>query len=369
MRRRRVHPTIPQNTHPSVGRRAHGAIAAAYDPCDEPFTAASTNRPRHHPPHGSSGVRYNRARCAPIPVQTAPPRSHPPRSDVDRPSSVHWQAVRRPAQRVRPAPWHWKGAAPTDGRRAANATRARHLGADRRSRRACSSSRTPTWSCRSRSSRSSTGSRPGPTTSVAPPAPRCARSRNSGSSTAARWPHPVSDRQRHGHPPDRDQQHPSPSAHRARPRSGGARQPHHRRGDRPVRLRPDHDGQQRRRPAHQGRPPRGERRRTPAHASPTTTGRPSGGPRSTRHYEAIDCLYAAGAIAADAVLTSRRRRVEPARERVRRPALRLAVGARATRRRRVRPAAPGRCPRRGACGRGARNSASPSSCSSIPTSP
>ena len=83
-------------------------------------------------------------------------------------------------------------------------------------------------------------------------------------------------------------------------------------------------------------------------------------------YEAIDCLYAAGAIAADAV--AERQPDRAARERVRRAALRFAVGARAGGRRRVRPAPPGDARGVGAAATRARSSGSHSSCCSTPTS-
>ncbi len=62
--------------------------------------------------------------------------------------------------------------------------------------------------------------------------------------------------------------------------------------------------------------------------------RPTGWSTIETTHEIVDCLYAAGAVDAEAVDGAERRR----RERVRRAALRLAVGADATRRRRARPA-------------------------------
>ena len=118
-------------------------------------------------------------------------------------------------------------------------------------------------------------------------------------------------------------------AHRARPRPGSARQPHHRRGDRSGRLRSDHDGQQRRRAADQGRPPRRRRGRASAHPRrPPRSGR-SGGPRSRPPTRSIDCLYAAGAIAADAVLD---RRADRARARTSSPCCGRARSRRSSRR-------------------------------------
>ncbi len=174
------------------------------------------------------------------------------------------------------------------------------------------------------------------------------------------------DRHRHRHAADRDQQHPQAPAHRARTRSGRSRQPDHRRRDRPVRLRSDHDGQQRRRTPDQGRPPRRRCRRTHADPVRPIPSRRSAGPRSTPRYEKIDCLYAAGAIALDAVTDAVG---ATQRERIRRPPLGVAVGARPHRRRRVRPARTPEPPSRGGCARGTRSSASRSNCCSIPTSP
>ena len=107
--------------------------------------------------------------------------------------------------------------------------------------------------------------------------------------------------QRQRNAADRDQQHPQAPPRRARPRPERSRQPDHRRRDRPVGLRSDDDDQQRRCAAHQGRPPRRRRGRTPA--DPLRPHRPAVGWTTIEApYDAIDCLYAAGAVAIDAGL-------------------------------------------------------------------
>ena len=112
--------------------------------------------------------------------------------------------------------------------------------------------------------------------------------------------HPVPTGNGTSHAADRDQQHPQAPAGRARPRSVGSGQPHHRRCDRSVRFRSHHDDQQRRRPC-------ASRRRTwastqPSIAShvPTASSQTAGWTTLEAPHEAIDCLYGAGAIAIDA---------------------------------------------------------------------
>ncbi len=174
------------------------------------------------------------------------------------------------------------------------------------------------------------------------------------------------DRERHGDPADRDQQHPQTPAGRARSRSERARQSDHRCSDRAVGLRSDHDDQQRRSPAHQGRTSRRRRCR----ASPHPFRSRSAHGRLVHHR---------GPVRIDRLPLRRRchrrrcrgdrpgDRVQP--ERVRRVAFGLAVRVGACRPRRLRAPLPARPRRPGGCARGARNSDSPSSCCSTPTSP